>query len=649
MRTLASASKALRLYPAASPIPRQSVEAAQDSLAQYFAESGDPILSLHITREGFMYRGEALPSSVSGGADLLTELRDHAVAELAITPGPSIDEMLSFLVALGTAPDAVRAQGGLGAALAAAGVDSIRVSDVQLTVVEQIGPAADEDVEEFLRELIKDPERLSAWFAAASAGDPHAFEEGLMELVRVSGVSGYPGLLDSLSKAFLGQSPEGKDALLGLAMDRGAARDLTGGMFSLLGSTDIAGAVLGGSFGKNMLSLSSALTNLPLEQVTAQVRAEVQAMLPGAGKTTKEAEFLDHMLEVRGRTTPEPSLVDADTTYRAVLDASALSEETIAKARGAVAGSAGVLSAVGVRTMLTLLDQQRDLELYCDTATNLANMVPRLIEQGDVALAARVVSEIARREQAGSAQWPELAPRMREALETAVGPRAMSALVKAVIANPASLDNAKLIAREAGQAGGPALMTEAIALKAEGLAAAEQLLGRRSIDLLNQVAPQAQWFQLGPVAARLAAEGDTRSAATLDTLMRRPDEQSRREVVSGVASAGGPLAPRILAAALRDPSAEVAIVSVRAISRSGISGSAALIAARLSELDVDNADFPLAREMIGALARIPEPAADEALAKLAGRRALMKRGHFGEVQDLVRQAQQIRAQGGGTR
>ena len=56
---------------------------------------------------------------------------------------------------------------------------------------------------------------------------------------------------------------------------------------------------------KNMLSLSSALTNLPLDRCTAEVRAQVQAMLPAQGHTEKEADFLNHMLSVRARVEPE--------------------------------------------------------------------------------------------------------------------------------------------------------------------------------------------------------------------------------------------------------------------------------------------------------------------------------------------------------
>jgi hypothetical protein len=305
-----------------------------------------------------------------------------------------------------------------------------------------------------------------------------------------------------------------------------------------------------------------------------------------------------------------------------------------------------VLSAASVRTLITLLEQQTDFTLYCDTANSLAALVPRLIEQRDFNTALRVFSELSAREALDSSPWPELPARMSAALALAGGPRSMGALIRAVATDRALLPAARSIVRYASETGAPALATEAIALKSDGLEVAEALLGRRIIDQLNRIAPQLQWFQLAPVAERLARENDSHSALTLDTLMRRPDEQSRREVVAGAAAAGGPVAIRILSSALRDSSAEVSIQAARHLSKSGEPDAAALLIRRLGELDMDNVDFALGREIILSLARLSDPAVDQELARIAGRRALIKRGHYGEIQDLVRQVQGLRTKGG---
>jgi len=642
VRSLSTASRSLRLYPAASPIPRETVSIALTSLEQFF-DAGFPVLSISLARDGFAFAGEPIAVNVSGAGELASELRAHGVAEIDFSPGVSADELLDFLTISARGHDEVRQEGGLAALAAAGGVEHVRVVDVQLTVVDTGTPADGEDYGDFLRELIADPAKLTTWLSAASAGDPAALEDGLIELMRASGTEDLSQFLDSLSSAFLSQSSDGRDALLGLSMDGGPVRELTGRVFNTLGAPDIAESILGGVFGKNMLSLSSALTSLPLEHATAQVRAEVQAMLPTVGHTPKEAAFLEHMLEVRGRKEAEQSLVDADRTFKAVMQAATLKDEDVARARSALTASAGVLGAASVRTMLSLLDQQQDFELYCAGADNLARMVPQLIEQGDLTLASRVLTELANRESHRMGPWPELSARLREAIAVAVGPRSMEALINAVVADRSLEPIAIQIVRHGGETCGAELVVAAINHKAVGLEVAEALVGRRIIDLLHVAAGSAQWFQLTPIVTRLAEEGDPRSIATIEALLARADEQSRREVATGLAGIHTPASVRLLDAALRDSSPEVSVVAARAIAKSGVPGSAALLARRLGELDVDTNDFLLARELITGLARIPEPAADEALAKLGSRRVLIKRGHFNEVQQLVARARSVRA------
>jgi HEAT repeat protein len=222
----------------------------------------------------------------------------------------------------------------------------------------------------------------------------------------------------------------------------------------------------------------------------------------------------------------------------------------------------------------------------------------------------------------------------------------MAPLMRRVAEDVSLVDVAKRIIRHGGESAVRALVAEAVSHKAEGIAAAEQLVGRRIVDLLGELAGSAQWFEVRPMVARLAREGDTRSMQAVEAMMRRADEQSRREVAGGLADAGSPAAMRLLGMAIKDPNTEVAVVAARAVARSGQPGATALLVGRLGELDIDGNDFILAREFIAALARVPESAAEEFLKKLAGRRALIKRGHFAEIQDLVARALEHRTKGG---
>ncbi len=647
IRGMATAGKTLKLYPPTSPIPRQAIETASAAIEAYLEFS--PVLSLSIARDGFSWLGEPLGIGVPGVSDLADSLREHGVAELDVLPGCTSDELMSFLDVVMRSAEEIRAEGGVGSALASANVESIRTTDVKLTVVENAAPAEDEDIDEFLRQLASDPDRLAAWMAAASAGDPSVFAEGLEGLATAAGDSGLSRLAETMAHAFMLQEHDGQDAVLGLALEPGTVQQLAREMFGHLGTGDIASSLTGGLFGENMLSLSNALTQLPLEQRMHQVYEDVQRMLANGGRGMKETSFLEHMLEVRQLREPETPLVEADPTYLRVAEVATLGADEVDDIRRETEHSRESVHVAGVQTMLTLLDQQEDFEMYCRSVDSLASTVPRLIETGELEVSSRVLQELSAREARAVQPWPELTARLREAITKAVGQRSMTALLRAVIADPQKLPLARDIMHIAGEAAGPSLIAEAIASKDEGVQAAEELLGRRVLDLLVSGLPQAQWFQLGPAVTRLAREGDPRSMSALETVVHRPDEQSRREAGQALASVGGPGPLRLLGVLLEDPSMEVAVTTVRALAKHDTPNSAAMLAHRLDALDVDGKDYPLAREIIGALARLSDSGADEPLHRLATRKALIKRGHHAEVQDLVKQAIAVRHKRGDER
>ena len=647
VRGIATAGKTLKLYPPTSPIPREAAESAAGALEAYLSDNA--VLALAIDREGFRWMGETLGVGVAGSADLADELRDLGVAEVDFVPGVTIDELVGFLGIVGKDPEQVKASGGVGTLLASENIDSIRVTDVLLTVVDETILTPDEDIETFLRQLAIDPDRLATWLAAASAGDSQAFAEGLGELASVVGPDGMPRLMESLSAAFMQQEQGGKDALLGLAMDPGIVQELAQGMFRHLGSDDIAGTVCDGLYGENMLSLSNALTHLPLQERMRQVHDQVQAMLAAGGHTDKEAHFLEHMLDVRNRTEPEARLIDTDAMYSRIASGVQLQDEELERLRGDTERSAEHMGPATVTTMLALLDQQSDLELYASSADNLASMVPRLVEAGDVQLADHVVTELASRQEKAAPERPEAAERLQTALAVALSERSTRALVKAALDDPTMVPVAREMIRKAGDIPMGPLVEEAVDLKLDGIEVAEEILGPRLVSQLVVMAPRAQWYQVGPIVERLAREGDARSLAAVEAALRRPDEQSRREATQGVAAAGGPEAAKLLAERVNDESAEVAIIAVRAMAKYNVPGSGAVLAARFESIDPDDKDFLLGREIIGALARVSDPDALAELKKIASRKALIKRGHFADVQALAKQALELQTKRGGGR
>ncbi len=645
VRAIASAAKALRLYPPTSPIPRQSIDDAIAALRSAVATRS--VLPLVVGRTGFDLDGTPLAEGAPGVSDLADTLRAHGVAELDVLPGCPAEDLVTLLDLIGQEPSEVHASGGLATLLAAEGAEGVRVAEVALSVVSAGVLELGETAQDFLRELAADTDKLAAWLAAAAAGDPAGLAEGLSELANAAGTAGAATLAANIAEALRSQGREVRDAVLGCAMDPGPIHELARASFSNMGGGEIADVLCGGVYGENMLSLSNALTHLPLQQRVSEIRTQIQDALASAGHTEKEAHFLDHMLEVRTSPEPETALPRTEL-YGAVARALSLDDEDIRQVREATQTEVRSSDAAGVRAMLVLLDQQNDFELYVRSADSLAAMVPRLIEGGRLDVATQVIRELADRGSRTGQPWPELADRLRTAIDSALSPRTAEALIAAVEADPGLIADARTLTNVApGSSGGP-LLAVALTRGERGVATAKDLLGRKLPGLIAAAIPTLPWHQLQAAVHELAATDEPRFNERIAEAARRADEQSRREVAAGLASAGTPGAVQLLTSMVRDASIDVSIIAVRAMGKHRTPGAAALLAERLNELDLDGNDFLLGREIIGALARSEEPAALTALNALASRRALIKRGHFTEVQQLARQALKIQGQKGGS-
>ncbi len=643
VRGLTSAAKALRLYPPTSPIPRQAIESAQASLSAFLAS--EPVLPLRVVRDGLAWSGATVAPGAPGATELADALRDHGVAEIDFLPGVTPDDLLTLLATILEKPDAVRERGGLAAVLVSAGVESVRTAEVNLTVLDSRAGGSADDTDDFLVQLAGDPERVAAWLAVAAKGDPATLSGSLCDLAEAAGQQNAGALVMSLAKAFTAAEPGARDALISVALDEGPARDLLGRAFGAVASADLAGALCSGACGRNMLSMSSALTRLPLAQRMNDVLSQVKGLLPADGRTAKELGFLDHMLYVRQSSTPEQPLTVEQPRYRQVAELASMDASQVSGARDGVARDAKRADDSAVATLLTLLDQQQDLALYCRTLDSLAGMVPPLLERGRLDLAARIITGLAARESRAVQPWPELTQKLRTTISEATSRRTIKALLAAAAADSANVSQARDIMREAGDGATLAFVEEALGRKPDGLTIAEHIVGRRLPDMLAAAAPRAQWFQVAPLVARLAVETDSRSQAAVESLLKRSDDASRREAALGLAAAAGPAATRHLNSLMRDPAPEVSVTAIRSIGRSTFPGAAALLKSHFDELYTDGKDFAKAREIIGALARTPDPAADVVLRQLAARRALIKRGHFAELTHLAAQALSQRAEG----
>ena len=84
LRSLATAARSLRLYPAASPIPLQSVQAVRDALERVLRDRPRPAGASRSPATGFSVDGAPLGAQIPGARDLSDELRAHGIAEIEL-------------------------------------------------------------------------------------------------------------------------------------------------------------------------------------------------------------------------------------------------------------------------------------------------------------------------------------------------------------------------------------------------------------------------------------------------------------------------------------------------------------------------------------------------------------------------------------
>ncbi len=641
VRTLATALRTLRLYPPSSPIPQQSASLAAEALS--LALSDVEAVTIRPERDGLICLG--IPTSAPGAKDVSELLVAHGIAEVSFARGTTADHLAIFASLLLEDPDASPRNGGIAAALSAAGIGTIRTSDVVLIAAGATAPASAPDLDAFLRELAADPGRLAAWLHGASPGNAADVADGLREMLRAT-AGDASALAASLEDAFADLPQDARDALLTVAAKE---TDLMAMFASVLGRirpTDIAASITGGMYGANALSISGILAGLPLGERLRDVLAEVGPLLKARGRTDRELAFLEHMLDVRTSGTPEPSLVERRPDYQRVAQAAAVGETEVAMAQEGIRAAASSLNARSVTMLLRLLDQQQDYELYCKTLDSVASTVPTLLQMHDVALAERVVKELTVRASRATHPWPGLGDRITSAIQAATGPASARALFFAVIDDPQLVGKAHTLLTQGGIAAQAAFVEEALrAPGVDGLGFAERVLGRRLLDVAAHLVATIPWNHAGPLAQWLAASDDPRATFVLDRLAAHSEARTRQEVARALGDARLAHWCPCLERLVRDESPDVALTAIRALGRSLAPGAVGVLSARFEELDCDGKDFPVCREIIGALARSPDPEADRVLERIASRRALIKRGHFAEVVEAAREALRVRAEG----
>lgn len=633
IRALGSAWRALKLYPAGSPMTYEVAAQACAAIEEYL--QAEPSLRLDVVREGFILRGLDGVLVAPGVADLADALALHGIGEVHFTAPPEATEMLALLQAVDTLPLVSQEHGGVQAALNRANAGSIRVVAVQLAKVEAPPEIPEEEAEKFLQELAGDPDRLAQWLRSLLSADDEGLTEGILLLADAAGDVRVFGR--TLALAFEELNADDRDRLLESSIHLEALNEVLAQMIANLSATELTAAIRGGRYGQNLLSISYALTAIPLGKRMDEVIGETEAALRAADVSEAEIGSLRQMIERRRAGEPELPLSDSQPYYRAALQAISLTDEQ-RSAVNADAASHTYLDEHDALVLLYVLDGCDNRVSYGAVLGAIARAVPRLFESGAHDLAIHVVSEIVRRSASTEKAWPGLDVQFASAVEVMSGGRSMHALLAAYATDPASAQTTKQLVALGGEHAARSIAAACIESDAEqGMELAEIVVGRRLAELLAPEAPRVDAEHAARLAELLARDGGPWCMQSLGQMLARTEDKVRMETVRGIASAGGPAAAAFLPRVLRDVSPTVASFSARLFAKDAQPEVVAQYCARLDELE-DDKDLTVAREIIKVLAMDKSQSAEESLRRAADRGGLLRKGRSQEIRQLAAQA-----------
>lgn len=131
-RAMKAAARAVVLYPPAHP----AVAATLGRIAQLTASANLPqSLALRVLPDRLLIEDRAAARPDGAIGELAALLHDHMIGELTIQPGGDVEAWRQFLTLLGRAPDAVRADGGIARAWAAAAGRHIEIRELDYSEV----------------------------------------------------------------------------------------------------------------------------------------------------------------------------------------------------------------------------------------------------------------------------------------------------------------------------------------------------------------------------------------------------------------------------------------------------------------------------------------------------------------------------------
>ncbi|HSQ22545.1 MAG TPA: HEAT repeat domain-containing protein [Coriobacteriia bacterium] len=592
LRLLAAAGSAARLYPPTSPLRLEAITRFTREANAVTEAYGT--IQYRVDRSRFVVAETAIGEDIAPVAALAESFHALQVGQFIVAPGVTESEVSRLLDIIGGEARAVRASGGIRAALVEAGVTSIAVVEVSLRASTESGllglDLTGAPLEDIAVELTRS---ASTWAQEALGGG-----EGTDMVAEAI------GRLETAARDLAMRRCA--EALLHL--DESTRQDILTAALT----TDAGGARMDGLLNVVAHMQPSALARL-LKLTAGMLGREPDALLAGIEIPPALAAELSALLRPSPRTEGDcgvPARVDVDAITADVAESDDEDlghiDDLVKRANPRESAARGLATVVNIAS-------GRPTE---ESVRAITEALPAAVAAGafdEVADAARLL--------AGLADEPALAASVQTARQSLASPAILDECVRRLAEDP-SLDGARAVLEAAGAPGAEALVSAYI----------QGDLHRRAA-LLPVVASLAE--TVAPVAGRTLRSGDAATATaiiemlgatgvrrllpTIASALEHLDSRVREAAVVAIGHTEGPDASQILQKTLAHWDPETRRLAAREIGRARMTEALPALLKVIGVIEIFERNYELKKEVLKSLEALHSAEAVPVLERLSNR------------------------------
>jgi hypothetical protein len=590
LRTLAGAAAAARLYPPTSPLRLEAVARVVARSAAVTAAHGT--IQYHVDRERFVVAETAVGEGLPQVAALAETLHALQVGQLIVAPGVTDDEIARLLEVIGGDTRAVRASGGVRAALLEADVRAIAVVEVTLRASTEAGLLGLDLTGAPLHEIARDLTLAAGTWQQDALSGQQATDIAAEAI----------GRLETAAQDLAMRRCA--EALL--LLDEATRVDL------------LSGALTVDAEGRHMDSVLDIIGHMQPAALARLLRLTAQMMARQPETLLREIELPPELFaELATLLKPTfredlasgvPPEADAEEISREI---AAADDEDIAHIGMLVTASTPSSAAVrGLRTVVRIA-RDRPTEESVRAVTDALGSAVICGAFDEVSQAAELLTEL-------SAD-PALAPAIQAARTVLSSPEILRECVRRLAEDPAPL-NARALLEGAGAAGAEALVNgylEAGSSGREHLMPVIASMAEPVAAVVGRTLRSGDPAQAAEAIDMLGATGARRLLPTIAVALEHLDSRVRQAAIVALGANPGPDSASILQKALAHWDPETRRLAAREIGRAKLTDAVPALLRVIAVVNLFERNYELKKEVLKSLEALDSPQAIPVLERLA--------------------------------